>query len=460
MKRSKANDETDSLCSKVHLERILQIGLNSFLIYFAIYGFRKPWGAARFKGQRALGMKLKDAFSMFQTLGYALGKVAGTFVVPLIPAEKTTKALALLPPVSVLFWFGFALSENSPGWMVFFMFLSATPLSFGWSLLYRKIEGRRTGDVLGAILSASYIFASGFCKDMGRVVLNNGVSEAWMPLVTSLWFLLPIELFIYLLKYVPPQTLDEVKVYSKRTKMPLKKQKQFFLQYWPGLSLYFLAYLLVTALRDYRDDFGVEIWHERTGEDVMPSFSATESVIAIVVVVATACVFAVRTPRNAMLAYYLLTVVGMVLLFVVQLFPLEPHVWFVLTGIGIFFGYSAVSNLFDRMLGALKFGNSTATLLINAADASGYAGTVVLLLYKNFYHSGGQDESGYYAYFLFMADIVAVVGVVCFATSAVYMSRKVPTGALENPNVADETGDGETTSSHTETDYIQLLDRP
>ena len=59
-----------------------------------------------------------------------------------------------------------------------------------------------------------------------------------------------------------------------------------------------------------------------------------------------------------------------------------------------------------------------------------------------------------------MADIVAVVGVVCFATSAVYMSRKVPTGALENPNVADETGDGETTSSHTETDYIQLLDRP
>jgi hypothetical protein len=151
MIRGKVNDE-DSLWSKIHLKRILQIGLNSFLIYFAIYGFRKPWGAARFKGQHALGMKLKDAFSMFQTLGYALGKVVGTFVVPLIPSEKTTMALVLLPPVSVLFWFGFALSENSTGWMVFFMFFSAMPLSFGWSLLYRKIEGRRTGDVLGAIL--------------------------------------------------------------------------------------------------------------------------------------------------------------------------------------------------------------------------------------------------------------------------------------------------------------------
>lgn len=453
MIRGKVNDE-DSLWSKIHLKRILQIGLNSFLIYFAIYGFRKPWGAARFKGQHALGMKLKDAFSMFQTLGYALGKVVGTFVVPLIPSEKTTMALVLLPPVSVLFWFGFALSENSTGWMVFFMFFSAMPLSFGWSLLYRKIEGRRTGDVLGAILSASYISASGFSKDMGRLVLNNGVSEAWMPLVTSLWFLLPVELFIYLSKYFPTQTLNEVKVYSKRTKMPLKKQKHFFLQYWPGLTLYFVGFLLVTALRDYRDDFGVEIWHERTGEEAMPSFSSTESIIAIAVVIATACVFAIRAPRNAMLAYYLLNVAGMVLLFVVQIFSLKPHVWFVLTGIGIFFGYSAVSNLFDRMLGALKFGNSTATLLINAADATGYAGTVVLLLYKNFYHSRGQDKSGYYHYFLFMADIVAIVGAGCFAASAVYFARKV---YMEDPNVAEETG-GVEISSNTETDYIQLLD--
>ena len=159
-----------------------------------------------------------------------------------------------------------------------------------------------------------------------------------------------------------------------------------------------------------------------------------------------------------MVAYYALTVVGMVLLFVVQLFDIEPYPWFVLTGIGIFFGYAAVSNLFDRMLGALKFGNSTATLLINAADASGYAGTVVLLVYKNFLHNGGQNESGYYNYFLFMADIVGIVGAVCFAASGVYMLRVSKDAA--DSNVAEETIEFETTSNNTETDYIQLMDRP
>jgi hypothetical protein len=72
----------------------------------------------------------------------------------------------------------------------------------------------------------------------------------------------------------------------------------------------------------------------------------------------------------------------------------------------------------------------------------------------NFYHSRGQDKSGYYHYFLFMADIVAIVGAGCFAASAVYFARKV---YMEDPNVAEETG-GVEISSNTETDYIQLLD--
>lgn len=422
-----AEEEVDALFTKKNLYTILHVGLNSFLIYFAIYGFRKPWGAARFEGQRAVGMKLKDAFSMFQTLGYALGKVAGTFLVPLIPSDKTTNVLALLPVVSLFFWFGFALAGNNPGWMVFFMFFSAMPLSFGWSLLYRKIEGRRTGDVLGAILNASFISASGFSKDVGRFLLSSNISEPWMPFIACLCFILPIEIFIYFIKYIPTPTLKEVKVYSKRTKMPLKQQKFFFSKFWPGLILYFFAYFLVTALRDYRDDFGVEIWSERTGGDKMPSFTSTETFVAIAVVVASSCIFTIRSTRNAMLAYYVMTLVGMVLLLVAQLLDLESHIWFVLTGIGLFFGYTPVSALFDRLLGALKFGNSTASLLINAADATGYIGTVVLLLYKNFHED--QIEVGYYDYFKFMTDIVAIVSFACFLVSAIYFSRKVFVGS-------------------------------
>ena len=65
-----AGEEEDALCTKPHLSRVVRIGLNSFLIYFSIYRFRKPWGAARFEGKTVFGMKLKNTFSMFQTLGY------------------------------------------------------------------------------------------------------------------------------------------------------------------------------------------------------------------------------------------------------------------------------------------------------------------------------------------------------------------------------------------------------
>ena len=102
-----------------------------------------------------------------------------------------------------------------------------------------------------------------------------------------------------------------------------------------------------------------------------------------------------------------------------QVGALAPAAWMIAVGLGLYLAYVPFNCvLFDRMIAALG-SVATAGFLIYVADASGYAGSVALLLYKNF----GQPTVSWLEFFVGFSYATAIATSILYLGSALYFSR-------------------------------------
>ncbi len=69
-----------------------------------------------------------------------------------------------------------------------------------FGLILGFLEGRKQTEALSAALCASFILSSGFVKFVGSWLLSIGVSEFAMPMLTGLFFVLPLLASVFLLQ--------------------------------------------------------------------------------------------------------------------------------------------------------------------------------------------------------------------------------------------------------------------
>jgi hypothetical protein len=99
---------------------------------------------------------------------------------------------------------------------------------------------------------------------------------------------------------------------------------------------------------------------------------------------------------------------------------LTPLVWMILTGGGLYMAYTPFNAmLFDRMI-AFSGKIGTAGFLIYVADASGYLGSVALLVWRNF----AMVDLDWLGFFIASAYATSVVGAVCTILAGVYFLRR------------------------------------
>ena len=153
-------------------------GLVAFGTYFAMYAYRKPFAAASFAEVGAapaifgVAIDYKVALVLAQVMGYALSKFIGIKVVSELPARYRALAILGLIGAAQLALVGFAYVPAP--WNIAMLFLNGLPLGMIWGLIFGFIEGRRTTEVLGSILCASFIVASGAVKAVGKGLLLSG----------------------------------------------------------------------------------------------------------------------------------------------------------------------------------------------------------------------------------------------------------------------------------------------
>lgn len=362
-------------------------GLAAFCAYFAMYAFRKPFAAATYVDIAGwhFALDYKSALLIAQVLGYALSKLIGVRVIA--EAGRHGRAALILALIGTA-WIALLLFALIPApWNIACMFLNGLPLGLIWGLVFSYVEGRRVSELLGSMLCASFILASGVVKSVAVLLMEAGVPQLWMPAATGLIFTPLLLVSLWQLERLPPPDARDEAERVVRVPMRAGDRAAFLRAHGLTLAMLVLGYVLLTALRDFRDNFAAELWAALGFGGKAAVFSQSELPVAIVTLGALAALMLVRDNRRALLAMHAMIVLGALLLglatLAFQAGLLAPLPWMIITGAGLYLAYTPFNAmLFDRMIATIGTA-ANAGFLIYIADASGYAGSVALLLIRS-----------------------------------------------------------------------------
>lgn len=397
--------------------------LVAFSTYACMYAFRKPFTVAAFEGADLWGLELKTVFIISQIFGYTLSKFMGIKVVSEMTPQKRARTILFLIGLAeialLLFWL-------SPlPYKVLFIFFNGLPLGMVWGLVFAYLEGRKNTELLGAGLSVSFIVSSGVVKSFGKyIMLEWGVSEFAMPFVTGAVFIIPLILFTFLLHQIPPPTKIDEELRTKRAPMNKADRLAFFKEFAGGIVMLTLIYMFITAFRDLRDNYALEILAAVGFVDNAAIFTQTEAPIALIVLIVMASIMLIQDNRKALMVNHYIILFGILLIggatYLFQLGLIPAYAWMVIIGLGSYLGYVPFNCiLFDRFIATYKT-IANAGFLIYISDAFGYLSSVGLLLYKNF----GQTDISWYDFFVKFAYFTTAIGAVLTLASIYYFHQQ------------------------------------
>ncbi len=399
--------------------------VTAFSTYFCMYAFRKPFTAATYDTLDTFaGLDLKTALVISQIIGYTLSKIAGIKYCSELTRPKRAMALILL-----ILWAQTALlifAMVPAQWKIPIILLNGLPLGMIWGLVVRYLEGRRLSELVLAGLSCSYILASGVVKDVGRLWMHYGISEEWMPFVTGCCFL-PIYLIsVWMLNQIPEPSDLDIASRTERPTMDRTTRRQFVKQFWPGLALLFILYFFLTAYRDFRDNYGIEIFQAMGYADTPAIFTRTELPVAFGVVLTLAALNLIKNHRFGFTAVLALMASGLLLMTVATLLfdsgIMEDQQlwWMVWVGLGSYLAYVPVGTaLFERLIASTRF-QGNAVFAIYIADSIGYSGSVAVQMYKDLF----QADMNRFEFFRSFTYALSLIGTLLLIATCCYFFPK------------------------------------
>lgn len=395
----------------------------AFCCYTSVFAFRKTFTAATFDGVVYWGVSYKVWLVIAQVVGYGLAKFIGIKFISELRPHYRGLGILLMCSIAMLSWLLFAITPRP--YNIIFLFMNGMPLGMVWGMIFGYLEGRRTTEVLGAALSVSFIFSAGLCRSVGGFIMRDwGTSETWMPFVASCLFLIPLILFLWLLdKVPPPSTLDET-LRTKRQPMNAESRKKFTLTFLPGIILFVLTYMLLTAFRDFRDNFSADVWKTLGYVGSPEIFTKTETPIALIVLIIIGSLMLIKDNKAALMVNHLIIFIGMIMVGVGTLLfqnkVIGPELWMILIGLGLYLGYVPFNSIFfDRLIAAFRY-VGTMGFIMYVADAFGYLGSIGVMLFKEF----GYKELSWLNFFISSGYVMSISGSILILGSMLYFHYK------------------------------------
>jgi MFS family permease len=400
--------------------------LAAFSTYSCMYAFRKPFTAATYQGLVFASLDLKIWLVIAQLIGYTLSKFIGIRFVSELGRNKRAIAILALIALSEIALLLFAILPVPL--KIFALFLNGLPLGMVWGLVFSFLEGRKQTEFMGAGLSVSFIFSSGMVKSAGKWLMSSqGVSEWWMPFLTGLLFLAPLLLSTWLLSRIPPPDTEDELSRTPRKPMNAEERSAFFRKFSFGLTALIAVYILLTAFRDFRDNFAAEIWTALGFGNTPSVFTTSETIISFAVLLIMSALMLVKNNARAFLLNHALILIGLLLsgisalLYHFQL--ISPLQLMIGTGLGVYMGYVPFNCiLFDRLIAAFRTPGN-AGFLMYLSDSFGYLGSVAVLFYKNF----GGNNLPWLPFFLNSALYMMIFGGIGISAAFFYFAKKLRT---------------------------------
>lgn len=395
----------------------------AFGAYFCTYAFRKPFSAGLFENQYLFGISYKSVLIISQVIGYVLSKFLGVKIVSELKSQNRKGLIILLICIAQFALIFFGLVPKKLGFL--FLFLNGLPLGMVWGIIYSYLEGRRFTELLAMGLSLNMIVTSGILKTFYKILeATFHISEFWMPSFIGFLAFPLFLLFVWMLSKIPPPTANDI--YLKESRMPMSnKQKQMVLKkYLPGIAFVAISYTFLTGIRDFRDNFIVEIWNQINPQVSFTIFAKTESIVGLWVMIAIASLVIIKSNKKAFQISTALMLTCMVLLGVVtnnfKNNATEPELWMILSGVFFYLPYLIIQiAFFDRIIAYLQI-KANAGFFVYICDSLGYLGSVAIILYKEF----AAAELNYLDYLMTYAFVVAILGFLFIALQFLFFTSK------------------------------------
>lgn len=418
---------SETITSKLKLANsfwfTLYASLTAFCLYTCVYAFRKTFAVATFDNMSYAGISYKVWLVTFQVIGYALSKFIGIKIISELKSHKRSVGILLMVSIAGVSWLLFALVP--PPYNIIFLFTNGLPLGMVWGMVFGYLEGRKTTEVLGAALSVSFIFSAGLCRSVGGYIMRDwGVSQMWMPFVSCLVFIIPLLLFLWLLDRVPPPTTEDEALRTKRLPMNNDERKSFTKAFLPGIVLFVLAYMLLTAFRDFRDNFSSDVWKSLGYGNSPGIFTKTEIPVSIAVLLVMGSIMLIRNNKTALMINHVIVITGMLLIGASTLLfendMISPTTWMILIGLGLYLGYVPFNSIFfDRLIAAFQY-IGTVGFIMYVADSFGYLASVGVMLFKEF----GYKDVSWLDFFIRSGYIICGAGTILMIGSMIYFHRR------------------------------------
>ncbi|MCP9770580.1 hypothetical protein EGI22_21950 [Lacihabitans sp. LS3-19] len=402
---------------------IIWMMVAAFGAYFCTYAFRKPFFTGKFEGYELWGMSLKSVYIIMQVLGYMSSKFIG---VKIISELKPNQRIRLV--ISLILTAGLALllfALVPPPYNLPFLFLNGLPLGMVWGVLFSFLEGRRFTELLGIGLSINMIMTSGILKSIYIFIQAQfGFTEFWMPIVVGAAFLPAFFVFVWMLSKIPPPDKEEQLLKVQRRPMDNFEKLKVLKTYGLGIFMIVIVYAFFTTLRDFRDNFAVEIWNQLDAGHSYLIFAKTETFIAIIVMLILGTIIFFR---NNKLAYYYITILIVISLLSILLSNwlfrtnvISPQTWMTTLGIGFYLPYLLIQiAYFERLIAYLRI-KGNAGFFVYMCDSIGYLGSVVLLFFKEF----NTQQFNFSEIQLYLSEATGYFGILFLALQFWFFERK------------------------------------
>jgi hypothetical protein len=223
-----------------------------------------------------------------------------------------------------------------------------------------------------------------------------------------------------------PQPTDTDKLLrAERLPMTTTDKINVLREFGWGILCIVVMYTLLTTMRDFRDNFSVEIWNEIQPSWDKTVFSKTEMISGVVVLVFVGCLSMIRNNIKGfwgtqwLITFGVLLCGGSTLLF--HLHKLLPFWWMLLTGLGLFLAYVPIQvAVFERIIALFKI-KANAGFFVYICDSIGYLGSVGLLLYKEFF----MKDTSWSKVLMRFSYTVTLVSIVLLIVIAIFFNRKL-----------------------------------
>jgi hypothetical protein len=412
---------------KIDLRFLMNAAAAAFITYLSMYAFRKPFTAATYDGLSLWGVDYKILLIITQLIGYTISKYIGIKFVSELHAGNRTRMLIMLMGFAWVSLFLFAITPfpyNLP-----FMFLNGLPLGMIWGVVFGFLEGRKSTELLGAVMASSFIVSSGLVKGVGKLLLDRfNVPELWMPFVAGLVFLPLLVLGIWMLNKIPAPDEEDKSLRTERVPMKSAERMVFVKRFAPGIFFSILIYVGLTIFRDMRDNFAVEFWNA-LGYSTMPELLVfSEIPIAVAVLIIISCMILIRNNRIAFYSNHMITffcgllLVVSTFLFISKL--MDPVLWMIIAGFSMYLPYIAIHTMyFERWIAHFRY-KSNIGFMMSMADAAGYLGSTIILLVKNF-----ATPTVSWVDFFMVSAIVIGLAMAVFAIAAFFFFKRLEMNA-------------------------------